>query len=377
MARTSEARRAGAVVAARAFNRCSNVSDLRVGTGTFSGSPRRSRQAGNEPLGSARETVWQLVRHFAVRFMTVALTVACTLVCLEIFVFAFEPQLARFFQYDEELGFRVKPYSDATNSSGSETSIMRRPKRQGRSVSCVSATRLGGKGGCAATTRRCSRGSSSARTGAHRVDVINVGYPMTTTNEQLRILRRYGMAYHPDLVVLGFFAGNDFIDSDSNRRRIALMDTYLDIDVRHPPPTLFGRPLMARSRLWALANQRAALVRELLSGHAPGNESGSSEEAYLPMTGGQIGFDNAHAARPRRIRDERPDRVPVDRRDAGICRERGRQACGRDISSRFLGAPRSGGAHLPSLQHASGGFRSRDRAKALESAPRCAAHCDP
>jgi len=36
--------------------------------------------------------------------------------------------------------------------------------------------------------------------GRHQVDVINAGYPMAHTTEQLEILKKYGLQYNPELV---------------------------------------------------------------------------------------------------------------------------------------------------------------------------------
>jgi hypothetical protein len=37
--------------------------------------------------------------------------------------------------------------------------------------------------------------------------VINAGYPMTHTGEQLEVLRKYALQYDPDVVVLSFLRG--------------------------------------------------------------------------------------------------------------------------------------------------------------------------
>ena len=72
-----------------------------------------------------------------------------------------------------------------------------------------------------------------SRDGAHQVDVINTGYPGTHTGEQLIMLKKFALQYHPDLVILGFFAGNDFFDADPNRKRIVVNKYFHDIDKRY------------------------------------------------------------------------------------------------------------------------------------------------
>jgi hypothetical protein len=61
-------------------------------------------------------------------------------------------------------------------------------------------------------------------------------------------------------VVLGFFAGNDFIEADPNRKRIILNGTEWDIDRRHEY-TLFGYPIVLQSRLRLFLTQRYELQK--------------------------------------------------------------------------------------------------------------------
>ncbi len=87
--------------------------------------------------------------------------------------------------------------------------------------------------------------------GPGRVEVINVGYPGQDTALELATLAKYGLQYQPDLVVLGFFAGNDLYDALPWWRRIAVGSALVDLDLRQGRErTLFGQPLVARSRLW-------------------------------------------------------------------------------------------------------------------------------
>jgi hypothetical protein len=78
---------------------------------------------------------------------------------------------------------------------------------------------------------------------------------MTHTGEQLALLKKYGLRLNPDLVLVGFFAGNDFVDADPYRKRIVVNDTYFDIDTRHEMKFL-GYPIVPKSRLWYFIRQR-------------------------------------------------------------------------------------------------------------------------
>ena len=92
--------------------------------------------------------------------------------------------------------------------------------------------------------------------GDSSVEVISAGYSMTHTAEQLALLRRWGLLYQPDLVVLGFYAGNDFFDAAPARKKIvyggALTDVWLDREIYF---TWLGRPVALRSRLLLFLEQ--------------------------------------------------------------------------------------------------------------------------
>ncbi len=57
------------------------------------------------------------------------------------------------------------------------------------------------------------------------VDVLNMGIPRTGPVEQLSLLVNEGLAYEPDLVLVSFFVGNDFLDV---RRATAKRKTVTD-----------------------------------------------------------------------------------------------------------------------------------------------------
>ncbi|HEY4002006.1 MAG TPA: hypothetical protein VGO93_24240 [Candidatus Xenobia bacterium] len=90
--------------------------------------------------------------------------------------------------------------------------------------------------------------------GTNKVEIVNAGYPATHTAEELTILKKYGLQEKPDLLVLGFFAGNDLFDGDPYRKRIIVNQLYLDIDRRHEM-RFMGYPIIPQSRLWMLLKQ--------------------------------------------------------------------------------------------------------------------------
>src|SRR5258708_19337558 len=99
------------------------------------------------------------------------------------------------------------------------------------------------------------------RDGGHKTDIINAGYPMTHTGEELAMLKKYGLQYNPDMVVLGFFMGNDFVDADPDRKRIVVNGIYMDISPR-TELSLLAYPIIPQSRLLLLMDQKYRGYRE-------------------------------------------------------------------------------------------------------------------
>jgi hypothetical protein len=185
---------------------------------------------------------------------------------IEIVMIVFEPYLLQgFYMYDQELGFRVRPYAAGNNEFGfnDDDYPLEKPAGTyrilflGDSFSFV----CGRDDNYVGVVRKLIK----KRFPHHKIDVINAGYPMTHTGEQLAVLKRFGLKYNPDMVVLGFFAGNDFVDGNPHRKRIVLNDTYIDIDKREEVVFL-GYPILAKSRLIEFVKQKLRILNEDL-GH--------------------------------------------------------------------------------------------------------------
>jgi lysophospholipase L1-like esterase len=58
-------------------------------------------------------------------------------------------------------------------------------------------------------------------------EVVNAGIPGYGTWEALQLLRSVGPVYEPDLVVLAFYEGNDYLNNGAAPRRRAVVDGYL------------------------------------------------------------------------------------------------------------------------------------------------------
>ncbi|WRH66806.1 MAG: hypothetical protein RSE13_25420 [Planktothrix sp. GU0601_MAG3] len=85
--------------------------------------------------------------------------------------------------------------------------------------------------------------------------------PEPTRGKQLALLKKYALEYHPDLVLLGFFVGNDFIDAKPKRKRIIVNDIYIDIDKRKELK-IFGYPIINQSRLLLFIQQKYKVFQE-------------------------------------------------------------------------------------------------------------------
>jgi hypothetical protein len=104
---------------------------------------------------------------------------------------------------------------------------------------------------------------------------------MTHTDEQLEMLKKYGLQYQPDIVFLGFFAGNDFVDADPYRKRIVVNDTYYDID-RRREKIFLGYPIIGKSRLWTFVKQKLVVWNEL-------NKARTQQDAQTQQTNKEQG----------------------------------------------------------------------------------------
>lgn len=184
-------------------------------------------------------------------------------ILLEFLMIILEPYLFHgFYQYDPDLGFRVRPYMHGTNRFGfnDQDYPLQKPSKTFRIL--VVGDSFGWAGGKKNNYTAILEKQFENFYGKHKVDVINAGYPMTHTAEQFEMLKKYGLKYNPDLVFLGFFIGNDFIDASPNRKRIVVNDIYFDIDKRREL-TFLGYPLVAKSRFVHFVKQKYIVFREL------------------------------------------------------------------------------------------------------------------
>ena len=180
---------------------------------------------------------------------------------LEVLMIVTDPYLFKDrFEYDPDLGFRARAYfrsppgyfgenddGSITNQFGFNDQDYPLTKHPGTYRILIVGDSYGWAGGLKGNYATLLEHSFEKRDGSHKIDVINTGYPGTHTGEQLLMLKKFGLQYNPDLVILGFFAGNDFFDADPNRKRIVLNKYFYDLDKRRELRFL-GYPIVAQSR---------------------------------------------------------------------------------------------------------------------------------
>lgn len=220
-------------------------------------------------------------------FLYLIFGLALPLLVVEVVMTVFDPYLFKgFYMYDRELGFRVRPYAEGSNQYGfndREYPLRKEPGVYRVGVIGDSFNWAGGREGNYASLLETKL---ERRYGGHRVDIVNMGYPMTTTPYQLAVLKRFGLQYNPDMVILGFFMGNDFQEADPNYRIIVINDTYTRVDKRREL-TFLGYPVVKRTRLLTFLQQKLQIMRETARAKREVQETGQartfSEESYLKI----------------------------------------------------------------------------------------------
>jgi len=178
------------------------------------------------------------------------------------------------FAYDAEMGFRARPYvawnGEQTNGFGFLDDDYPPERPPGTYRILAVSDSFGWIGGKGHNYTKVLERRFDATLGLGRVEVINAGYPGTHTGEELAMLRRLGLRYRPDLVVLAFFVGNDILDANPRRRRVALGAGEVDIDPETDREVVvFGQPVILKdgwrfqSRLLVFLRNQRAIWRHL------------------------------------------------------------------------------------------------------------------
>lgn len=181
----------------------------------------------------------------------------------ELFMIVMEPYLFKgFFQYDSDLGFRVNPETPGTNEYGFNDRDYPLEKAPGTYRIVVVGDSYSWAGNLDGNYTALLEQQFEDYYGAPKVEVINVGFPMADPPMYLGMLQKYGLKFNPDLVVLGFFVGND-LHTPVNQKRIVLNDTFIDID-RTKELKILGYPIIGQSRVKMFLQQRYRIFQEQL-----------------------------------------------------------------------------------------------------------------
>jgi SGNH hydrolase-like domain, acetyltransferase AlgX len=236
------------------------------------------------------------------------------LICVELLMIVLEPYLFKgFYEYDPDLGFRVRAYypvdqGTVTNKFGFNDRDYPLQKTPGIYRILVVGDSFGWAGGREGNYTAMLERQLEHHYSYHRIDIVNAGYPMTHTAEQLAMLKKYGLQYHPDLVILGFFVGNDFIDGNPNRKRIVVNDLYIDIDKRREH-LILGYPIVFQSRLLLYVKQKYKVFNELRKAAATEPRQQLSQEqrgtfaegTFLDLERALLEFFNINSSRKGRF----------------------------------------------------------------------------
>ena len=209
------------------------------------------------------------------RFLSLAIKILLTIIIsfffFELLLLIFNDYVFRnsFFVYDPDMGYKVRPYapwgdSDIANEFGFNDRDYPHERTPGTYRILIIGDSYNWAGGMDGNYTAILERKFASEFGEQRVEVINAGYAGTHTGEQLEMLKKYGLQYNPDLVVLGFFAGNDYFDADPTRRRIAVGTALVDINRQTDwEINLFGQLVRPQSRLYAFLKERWATYQYL------------------------------------------------------------------------------------------------------------------
>ncbi len=218
------------------------------------------------------------------------LSLSIAFVGVEAILFVFEGWFFydSFYVFDPDLGFRVRPYARYGEATANEFGFNDRDYPHQRAAGIRRILFLSDSfnwmGGPECNYTALLERDFEELFGEPRVEVISAGYSQTHTGEQLAVLRKFGLAYQPDLVVLGFYAGNDFFDAHPARRRIVFAGTPVDVYTdRDFHASLLGRPLLVQSRLFVFLREQWILWRNAAWRGFPGWPVESGVEPLKPV----------------------------------------------------------------------------------------------
>lgn len=207
--------------------------------------------------------------------LKILLTIVLSFLFLEFLLLVFNDVVFRksLYMYDSDLGYRARPYTrwgdNITNEFGFNDRDYPHQKKPGTYRILFVGDSFSWVGGLEGNYTAILEKKFEAEFGDAQVEIINTGYDATHTGEQLKALKKFGLQYNPDLVVLAFFVGNDFYDATPWRRRINVGGSQVDIDTRKDTEiSLFGHLVMPfQSRLYLFLRDQWATYQYLQTQH--------------------------------------------------------------------------------------------------------------
>jgi hypothetical protein len=255
-----------------------------------------------------------LISNFARRTLRIGVILIVSLLAVEFLMIVLDPYLFKDrYEDDPEMGFRARAYflnglgrfgrgddGTLTNRFGFNDRDYPLTKTPGTFRIVVVGDSFGWAGGLEGNYTALLERMFEDRDQAHKVDIVNTGYSGTHTGEQLIMLNKFGLQYNPDLVILGFFVGNDFRDADPNRKRIVVNGAFFDIDRRYEHRFL-GYPIIKQSRIhlflrqkyWDYSEAKQARKEATALAAATGQpppEGNMSEENFLNLQKATLAF---------------------------------------------------------------------------------------
>jgi hypothetical protein len=178
---------------------------------------------------------------------------------IEAVLFVFEDTFFRsaFYGFDPDIGFRVRPYAhwgpNTANRFGFNDVDHELKKPPGNYRLLFLGDSFNWTGGLKTNYTALIQKNLMREEKSRHITVLNAGYPMIHPGEGFQVLKKFGMQYHPDCVVLSVYAGNDFYDANPMRKRVCIGCTCVDVDLsKHGVPMLFGHALLPHSRFLLL-----------------------------------------------------------------------------------------------------------------------------
>ena len=209
--------------------------------------------------------------------LKLATTIGVTFLLLEFLLLVFNDTVFHdsFVIYDREMGFLVRPYARKSNRFGFNDRDYPLEPTPGSYRITILGDSFNWVGGRTWNYTRLLDKQLSEYSSDSQIEVFNTGYPATHTAEQLPLLERFVLQYKPNLLILGFFVGNDFVEAVPWRRRIAFGGATTDIDLREGREwVLWNQPLLFRSRAILLIRNRILEYQN----------RGKSRQAFLQMS---------------------------------------------------------------------------------------------